>query len=66
MTLIKHRKYNSYVSTNDSTFSDNPAAAQFLAGNTSPSTSTDTLLRTRADFYFRARVISTDPPPETW
>ncbi len=66
MTLIKHRKYNTYVSTNDSTFSDTASAAQFLAQNVSPISTTDTLLRTRADFYFRARVISTDPPPETW
>ncbi len=64
--LVKHRKYGSAVATNIGTFSDNPAAAEFLLNQTAPISTTDSFLGSRAEFYFDARVGTPDPPPEIW
>jgi hypothetical protein len=66
MTLLKHRIYGTYPTTNAATVYAPPTTPLTLAHHVAPGGTTDTFLRARVQFQMSVLVSTTDPPPEAW
>ena len=66
MTLVKHRIYGTYPTTNVSTIYAPPSSPLTLAHHVAPGGHTDSFLRLRAQFQMAVTVSDVDPPPEYW
>jgi hypothetical protein len=66
MVLSKHRRYQDFLQTNQSTWISGSTAPLLLISQAAPVADTDTFLRLRCSFSASVAVGSVAPPPEAW